>query len=65
MKLAKAAAVSKRSASLRGLMNPPATMVRRVNRDKLARLAGCWPKAEADRIAAFIQENCEAAHESP
>jgi hypothetical protein len=37
--------------------------VRRVNRGKLDRLAGRWPAAEADRIAAFISENCESVHE--
>jgi len=37
--------------------------VRRVNRGKLNRLAGCWPAGEADRIAAFISENCESVHE--
>jgi hypothetical protein len=37
--------------------------VRHVNHGKLDRLAGCWPAAEADRIAAFISENCERVHE--
>jgi len=63
MKLAKAEMSSKRAASPRALANPANMPVRRVNRDKLNRLAGCWPKAEADRIAAFIEENCEATHE--
>ena len=31
--------------------------VPRANHGKLSRLAGCWPAAEADRIAAFITEN--------
>ena len=63
MKLAKITAAPKRKPSLRALVNPPAAPVRRVNRAQLDRLAGCWPKVEADRIAAFIQENCEAVHE--
>jgi len=63
MKLAKTEMPLKRASSSRALTSPVNAPVRRVNRDKLNRLAGCWPKGEADRIAAFIAENCEAANE--
>ena len=63
MKTAKTTSTPKRTTTVRALINPPLSHVRRVNRDKLNRLAGCWPAAEANRIAAFIEENCEAAHE--
>jgi len=64
MKPSKAASAPKRNTSLRAMVNPPVTAVRRVNRSKLERLAGCWPAAEANRIASFIEENCEASHEA-
>jgi hypothetical protein len=63
MKLVKTVAALEQNISLRALLNPDDSSVRRVNRGRLNRLAGCWPKADADRITAFIEENCEAAHE--
>jgi hypothetical protein len=53
------------AAILRKLLRPPVAPVRRVDAAKLARLAGCWPKADADQISRFIQETCEATHKLP
>lgn len=41
------------------LLAVPSASPRRVDRDKLDRLAGCWSAEEADRIARFIEEGCE------
>jgi hypothetical protein len=62
-KMTSAPARQKPLAAIRALLDPAAVLVRRVDRARLNRLAGCWPAAEADRMAAFIEENCEAAHE--
>lgn len=63
MKLAKTiSATGKRNPAARIAANVSAP-VRRVNRARLDRLAGCWPAAEADRIALFISENCEIVNE--
>ena len=56
-------ATRKRNPVVRNSANGSHAPVRRVNRSKLDRLAGCWPADEANRIAAFISENCESVHE--
>ena len=46
------------------LLAVPSTAPRRVDRAKLGRLAGCWSREEADRIAGFIEQGCEVTDAS-
>jgi hypothetical protein len=41
------------------LLAVPSAVPRRVDREKLDRLAGCWSDEEAERIARFIEDGCE------